>query len=77
MELVSATAGLRARVTSTWAGFVRRSSSTVEGCHEFARLGIDVDDMADVAVVDFFAVIIFDLHNLIGRRKRPSGRERC
>jgi hypothetical protein len=33
--------------------------------------------MADVAVVDFFAVIIFDLHNLIARRKRPSGRERC
>ena len=42
----------------------QRSPRAVEGCHEFARLGIDVDDVADVPVVDFFVVIIFDLHNL-------------
>src|ERR1700722_5916354 len=36
----------------------------VEACHEFARLGIDVDDIADVAVIDFLVVVILDLYDL-------------
>jgi len=28
----------------------------VEGCHEFTRLGIELDDITNAAVVDFFAL---------------------
>jgi hypothetical protein len=43
----------------------------VEASDEFARLGIDVDDIADVAVVDLLVVVILDLHDLVAGRKRP------
>ena len=44
----------------------------VEARHEFARLGIDVDDITDVAVVDFLVVVILDLHDLVAGRKGPA-----
>ena len=44
----------------------------VEGRDEFARLGIDVDDIADVAVMDFLVVVILDLHDLVAGRKGPA-----
>ena len=44
----------------------------VEAGHEFARLGIDVVDIADVAVVDLLVVVILDLHDLVAGRKGPA-----
>src|SRR5271166_6110175 len=44
----------------------------VEARYEFARLGIDVVDGADVAVVDLLVVVILDLHDLVARGKGPA-----
>jgi hypothetical protein len=44
----------------------------VDGRQDFARLGINVDDIADVAVVDFLVVVILHLHDLVARREGPS-----
>src|SRR5208282_5412270 len=41
----------------------------IEARLEFAHLGIDVVDVADVAAVDFLVVVILDLHDLVPRRK--------
>src|SRR5208282_1327560 len=40
---------------------------SVEARHELARVGIDVDDVADIAVVDLLVVVILDLHDLVAR----------
>jgi hypothetical protein len=48
-----------------------RPTPPVEARHEFARVGIDVDDIADVAVVDLLVVVIFDLHDFVAGRKGP------
>src|SRR4029077_18288444 len=39
---------------------------------DFASLGIDVVDIANVAVVDLLIIVILDLHDLVARRKGPS-----
>ena len=44
----------------------------VERRGQFARVGIDVDDIPDVANVDFLVVVIFDLHDLVAGRKGPA-----
>ena len=44
----------------------------VEAGLDFASLGIDVVDIADVAVVDFLVVVILDLHDLVAWRKGPA-----
>ena len=44
----------------------------VEADLEFRHLGIDVVDIADVAVVDLLVVVILDLHDLVARRKGPA-----
>ena len=43
----------------------------VEARLEFARLGVDVVDIADVAVVDLLVVVVLDLHDLVAGRKGP------
>ena len=49
-----------------------RHRAPVEARHQFAHLQIDVVDVANVAVVDFLVVVIFDLHDLVAGRKGPS-----
>ena len=36
------------------------------------RSRVNVDDIADVAVVDFLVVVILHLHDLVARREGPS-----
>src|SRR3974390_3763257 len=60
--------------------------SAVEGHGELPRIGIEINDGADVAVVDLFLIVILNLHHLITRCKGPTesldlaiagGMERC
>src|SRR5271165_4213768 len=44
----------------------------IEARRELARLGIDVDDVADIAVVDLLVVVILDLHELVAWGKGPG-----
>jgi hypothetical protein len=44
----------------------------VEAGGEFARVCIDIYDVADIAVVDLLLVIVFDLHDLVAGGKGPS-----
>ena len=46
--------------------------TAVEAGLKFARVGIDVVDIADVAVVDVLVVVVLDLHDLIARREGPA-----
>src|SRR6266481_4950576 len=45
---------------------------TVEARGEFAGLGIDIVDVANIAVVDLLVVVVLDLHHLVARRKGPA-----
>jgi hypothetical protein len=65
-------------MVAAWAGTSvsssrgRRSPSARRSWPRVPHLGINVDDVADVAAVDFFVVVILDLHDLVARRKRTS-----
>ena len=39
---------------------------------ELARIGIDVVDGTNVAVVDLLFVVVLDLHHLVAGSKRPT-----
>jgi hypothetical protein len=44
----------------------------VEAGGEFARVCIDIYDVADIAVVDLLLVVVFDLHDLIAGCEGPA-----
>src|SRR5271166_873071 len=46
--------------------------SAVEARDDLTRIGIDVVDGADIAVVDLLVVVVLDLHHLIAERKGPA-----
>ena len=46
--------------------------AAVEVCGEFAVFGTNIVDIADVAVLDFLVVIVFDLHHFVAGRERPT-----
>jgi len=46
--------------------------SAIEARGEFARIGVDIVDGADVAVVNLLVVVVLDLHYLIAKRKDPT-----
>ena len=46
--------------------------TAVKTGNELARDEIDIFDIADVAVVDLFVIVIFDLHNLVARGECPA-----
>ena len=39
---------------------------------ELAGVGIDVVDIADIAVINFLVVVVLDLHHLVAGRKGPA-----
>src|ERR1700720_4396273 len=47
-------------------------SAAVETGGEFASVGIDIVDVADVAVVDVFVVVVLDLHDLVAGGEGPT-----
>ena len=47
-------------------------SAAVETGGEFASVGIDIVDVADVAVVDVFVVVVLDLHDLVAGDEGPT-----
>src|SRR6202048_1659289 len=60
--------------------------SAVEARYDLTRVGIDVVDGADIAVVDLLVVVVLDLHHLVAGGKGPAkpldlpiagGIERC
>ena len=60
--------------------------STVKAGNDLACIGVDVVDIADVAVVDLLIVIVLDLHDLVAGGEGPAeplhlaitgGVERC
>ena len=46
--------------------------AAVEAGGELASVGIDVVDVADVAVIDFLVVVVLDLHDLVAGREGPA-----
>src|SRR6266568_2594921 len=46
--------------------------TSVEADSEFAIVGIDIRDIADVAVIDLLLVIVLDLHDLVAGREDPA-----
>ena len=44
----------------------------VETRGQLAFIGIDIVDIADVAVIDLLVVIVLDLHHLVARREGPA-----
>ena len=44
----------------------------VEVDRHLAEIGIDVGDVADVAVVDLPFLVVLDLHDLVARRVGPA-----
>src|ERR1700677_4740326 len=44
----------------------------IEAGRQFASLGIDIVDVADVAIVDFLVIVVLDLHDLVAWRERPT-----
>ena len=44
----------------------------VKAGNDFARIGVDVVDVADVAVVDLLVVVVLDLHELVAGGEGPS-----
>src|SRR5262249_1661522 len=44
----------------------------IEAGSEFAIFRIDIHDIADIAVVDFFVVVVLDLHDLVAGREGPA-----
>src|SRR5512139_28337 len=60
--------------------------ATVKARNDFACIGVDVADIADVAVIDLLIVIVLDLHDLVAGGEGPAeplhlaitcGIERC
>jgi len=47
-------------------------TAAVEPGREFARVAVDVVDVADVAVVDLLVVVVLDLHDLVARGEGPA-----
>ncbi len=45
---------------------------TIKPGNELARIGIDVVDGANIAVVDLLFVVILDLHHFVAGSKRPT-----
>src|SRR5690349_17040112 len=59
---------------------------TVEAHDDLTRIGIDIVDIADVAVVDLLVIVVLDLHDFVTGGKSPAkplhlaiagGIERC
>src|ERR1700680_1254703 len=46
--------------------------TTVEACGEFVGVGINVVDVADVAIIDFLVVVVLNLHDLVTGSKGPT-----
>src|SRR6266516_2356529 len=46
--------------------------TSVEADSEFAIVGIDIRDIADVAVIDLLVVVVLDLHDLVAGREDPA-----
>ena len=46
--------------------------TAVEADIEFAGVGIDVVDIADVTVIDVLVLVVLDLHDLIAGREGPT-----
>src|SRR6266496_4716363 len=46
--------------------------TSVEAGSEFAIVGIDIRDIADVAVIDLLVVVVLDLHDLVAGREDPA-----
>ena len=44
----------------------------IKAGNELARIGVDVVDGADIAVVDLLFVVVLDLHHLVAGSKRPT-----
>ena len=60
--------------------------AAVKAGNDFAGIGVDIVDVTDIAVVDLFVVIIFDLHDFVAGGESPAepfhlaiagGIERC
>ena len=48
--------------------------SAVKAYNDLTSVGINILDVADVAVVDLLVVVVLDLHHLVARSEGPSGR---
>ena len=46
----------------------------VETRGQLVFIGIDIVDIADVAVIDLLVVVVFYLHHLVAGREGPAGR---
>ena len=46
--------------------------AAVEIDRDLSRLGIDLGDEAEIAVIDLLVVVVLDLHHLVFGRKRRS-----
>jgi hypothetical protein len=46
--------------------------SAVEVGHELAIAGIDIFDVANIAVIDVLVIIVLDLHDLVAGREGPA-----
>ena len=47
-------------------------SATVETGAQFAGVKIDIVDIADIAVIDLFVVIVLDLHDFVAGSEGPA-----
>ena len=45
---------------------------TIKTGNQLARIGINIVDGANIAVVDLLFVVVLDLHHLVARSKRPT-----
>ena len=63
--------GIRGNENVELAESVSHNASVESHC-DFADLWVDVADIADVAVVDFFVVVVLDLHDLVAGREGPA-----
>src|SRR6266496_6444535 len=46
---------------------------TVKARNDLARIGVDVIDIADIAVIDLLVIVVFDLHDLVAGRECQHG----
>src|SRR5262245_26635659 len=44
----------------------------IEAHNDLARVGVNIVDVADIAVVDFLFVVVLDLHHLVAGGKGPA-----
>src|ERR1700710_1854935 len=49
-----------------------RDGAAIEAGGKLASIGIDIVDVANVAVVDFLLVVVLDLHDLVAGCKGPT-----